>query len=154
VQLRRAGIDPARVELLERTDTIPQHLQLYARVDVALDTFPYNGTTTTCEALWMGCPVVALRGDRHAARVSASLVSAAGHPEWIGRTQEEYVAIAGGLVRDLAVLAAQRDRLRAEMKASLLLNYPLQAQRFGAAIRTAWGDGCRLAKTSTESAFG
>src|SRR5262249_27391836 len=82
------GIAPNLVELLERTTTADDHLAVYGRVDVALDTFPYNCTTTTCEALWMGVPVVSRRGDCHAARVGASLLIAAGHPEWIAETEE------------------------------------------------------------------
>ena len=64
---------------------------MYHRVDIALDPFPYNGTTTTCEALWMGVPVVTLRGGRHAGRVGASLLSQIGLPNLIANSVEEYV---------------------------------------------------------------
>jgi len=68
-RLRAVGVADEQVELLSRTPDTLSHLSLYRRVDIALDTFPYHGTTTTCEALWMGVPVLSLRGDRHAARV-------------------------------------------------------------------------------------
>ena len=84
-RLERAGVDQTRVELIERTPDLAAHLALYREIDVALDTFPYHGTTTTCEALWMGVPVVTLAGDRHAARVGASLLTAAGHTSWLAR---------------------------------------------------------------------
>ncbi|MCA1805974.1 MAG: tetratricopeptide repeat protein, partial [Xanthomonadaceae bacterium] len=76
--LQALGIGAERLELLGHTPTRAEHLALYARLDIALDTFPYNGTTTTCEALWMGVPVVTLAGRRHAGRVGASLLEAAG----------------------------------------------------------------------------
>ena len=72
------GIGKDRVELAERTGSKLAHLALYGRLDIALDPFPYNGTTTTCEAVWMGVPVVTLAGEAHAGRVGASLLSAIG----------------------------------------------------------------------------
>ena len=87
-RLAQAGLDLARVELIERTADVAAHLALYQGIDVALDTFPYHGTTTTCEALWMGVPVVTLAGDRHASRVGVSLLQAAGHPEWVEKALE------------------------------------------------------------------
>ncbi|HWA25507.1 MAG TPA: tetratricopeptide repeat protein, partial [Lacunisphaera sp.] len=72
-RLAAAGLAGDRVEFLERTTTTEEHLAVYRRVDISLDTFPYHGTTTTCEALWMGVPVVTLMGDRHVSRVSGSL---------------------------------------------------------------------------------
>lgn len=141
-----AGIAPERLELAERTARTEDHLALYGKVDIALDTFPYHGTTTTCEALWMGVPVVTLLGDRHAARVSASLLTAAGHPEWIAADAGSYAAIAAGLAADPARLAAIRAGLRAELKASPLLDHAGQANRFGAALRDCWAAACAEAK--------
>ena len=132
------GIDPARVELLGRTSGIAEHLGLYARLDVALDPFPYHGTTTTCEALWMGVPVVTLAGDRHASRVGASLLNAAGHCEWIAQTSAEYIAIAEALVNDRPRLASIRLALRDELRRSPLLDHAAQARRFGDALLACW----------------
>jgi protein O-GlcNAc transferase len=140
-RLAAAGIAPERVELVERTRTIGEHLASYARVDVALDTFPYNGTTTTCEALWMGVPVVALAGDRHAARVGASLLAAVGHADWVARDEDEYVAKAAALARSAP--SGARTALREAMRRSPLLDHRGQADRFGAAVRGLWRDHCR-----------
>jgi predicted O-linked N-acetylglucosamine transferase (SPINDLY family) len=137
-----AGLPADRVDLLERTAATEDHLALYHGIDIALDTFPYHGTTTTCEALWMGCPVVTLRGDRHVARVGASLLHAVGHPEWIAENPDEYVACATALAADRAALAQHRARLRDEMRASPLLDHAGQAERFGAALRACWAAWC------------
>ncbi|EIQ00307.1 putative O-linked N-acetylglucosamine transferase, SPINDLY family [Opitutaceae bacterium TAV1] len=137
-RLQRAGLPADRVELLPRTDDTASHLALYRRVDIALDTFPYNGTTTTCEALWMGRPVITLAGNRHAARVSASLLAAIGCPEWIASCQEDYVARAIGLASRPAALAAITAALRARMLASPLLDHAGQGARFAAALRACW----------------
>ncbi len=137
-----AGIAPDRLELAERTARTEDHLALYGQVDIALDTFPYHGTTTTCEALWMGVPVVTLLGDRHAARVSASLLTAAGHPEWIANDAAGYAAIAVNLASDPVRLAAIRAALRAELQASSLLDHTGQAERFGRALRECWAVAC------------
>lgn len=132
------GIAVDRVELLGRVAGVGAHLALYQRVDVALDTFPYHGTTTTCEALWMGVPVVTLAGDRHSARVGASLLHAIGRPEWVARTPDDYVRIASELAT-----AGRRDSenggmLRDTVRGSALLDHAGQAARFGEALRHCW----------------
>jgi predicted O-linked N-acetylglucosamine transferase (SPINDLY family) len=137
-----AGLPADRVDLLERTAETKDHLALYHGIDIALDTFPYNGTTTTCEALWMGVPVVTLCGDRHVARVSASLLTAVGHPEWIGASEADYVRLATELASDRTRLAAIRTSLRGEMAASPLLDHAGQAARFGTALRDCWRTWC------------
>jgi predicted O-linked N-acetylglucosamine transferase (SPINDLY family) len=137
-KLARLEVAPDRVELLGRTPNIASHLATYARVDVALDAFPYHGTTTTCEALWMGVPVVTLLGDRHAARVGASLLTAAGHPEWIAHSTDEYVALATRLAAAPEIRAALRRTLRADLRRGPLLDHAAQAKRFGDALLACW----------------
>jgi predicted O-linked N-acetylglucosamine transferase (SPINDLY family) len=141
-RLALLGVGQERIELLGRTPGVAEHLALYARVDVALDTFPYHGTTTTCEALWMGVPVVTLAGDRHAARVGVSLLTAVGRREWIARDWDDYVAIAAALAKDAAGRAAWRQSLRGEMRRSALLDHAGQAARFGNAVRQCWQNWC------------
>ncbi len=137
-----AGIAPDRLELVAYTKTRDEHLRLYNRVHVALDTVPYNGTTTTCEALWMGVPVITTLGDRHAARVSASLLHAAGHPELVASDADAFVRIAASLAQDRERLATLRTSLRAEMAASPLMDAPGYAARFHAAVRACWRAWC------------
>jgi predicted O-linked N-acetylglucosamine transferase (SPINDLY family) len=134
------GIDPARIEMLGHAPTREAHLRTYARVHVALDTFPYNGTTTTCEALWMGVPVVTIVGDRHAARVGMSLLGAAGLGDWIARDDEDFVRIAIDLAVDRASLESWRGSLRASLLASPLLDARGYALRLHAALRAARAD--------------
>ena len=133
-RLAAAGCAPDRVICLPPAASVRDHLDTYARVDVALDPHPYNGTTTTCEALWMGVPVVTLRGDRHAARVGTSLVTAVGHPEWSAASPADYVHLAAGLATDPVRLAGLRAGLRGAMLAGPLLDHAGQAARFGRAI--------------------
>lgn len=147
-RLALLGVAKERIELLGRTAGIADHLALYARMDIALDTFPYHGTTTTCEALWMGVPVVTLAGDRHAARVGVSLLTALGRTEWIARSWDDYVAIAVALARDQAARVAARQSLRAEMRRCALLDHAGQAARFGAAVRSCWQHWCHEQQTS------
>jgi len=141
-RLYAQGIADDRIETIAWSPTRAEHLALYGRVHVALDTVPYNGTTTTCEALWMGVPVVTLLGDRHASRVSASLLTAARHPEWIAEDADGFVRIAGSLVGDMARLASLRSSLRSELRASPLLDSKGYARRFHAAIRSCWREWC------------
>ena len=137
-----AGVTADRIEYLERTADTRSHLACYERVDIALDTSPYNGTTTTCEALWMGVPVVTLVGDRHMARVSTSLLAACGHPEWAAGNEDDYIGIAVRLAGDTQRLAVIRAGLRAELSDSTLLDHAGQAQRFGDALRECWQAWC------------
>ena len=136
------GLEEARIELLGRTTGLGAHLASYARVDIALDTFPYHGTTTTCDALWMGRPVVTLAGERHASRVGASLLAAVGHSAWVARDWDEYVAIAAGLASDVPRLGEISRALRRDLACSPLLDHPAQAVRLGAALRDCWARWC------------
>jgi predicted O-linked N-acetylglucosamine transferase (SPINDLY family) len=127
------GIAPDRITLDGRELSVAAHLALYHRVDVALDTFPYNGATTTCEALWMGVPVVTLAGRTHVARVGASLLTHLGEPGWIAHDSHAYLAIARALATDGARLSELRATLREKMRASPLCDAP----RFTRALETA-----------------
>ena len=100
-----AGIGPERLRILPPAPEAQDHLALYNEIDVALDPFPYNGTTTTCEALWMGVPVITLAGDRHAGRVGASLLGAIGFAAGIAATPEDYVLTARLLASQPELLA-------------------------------------------------
>jgi predicted O-linked N-acetylglucosamine transferase (SPINDLY family) len=106
------GISTERLALLGYIPDDGGHLGAYARIDIALDTFPYNGTTTTCEALWMGVPLVSLSGDRHSARVGASLLAATESTEWVADTEERYLAVARELSQNRERLVELRSRLR------------------------------------------
>jgi predicted O-linked N-acetylglucosamine transferase (SPINDLY family) len=141
-RLADGGLPIGRVDLLPMTPGVPEHLARYSLIDIALDCFPYHGTTTTCEALWMGVPVVTLAGDRHASRVGASLLTAVGHPEWIASSPGDYVKIATGLAADKERLRMLRSELRNEMMTSSLLDYGAQAERFGASVRKCWEGWC------------
>lgn len=141
-RIQSAGIDPSRVDLQPQTPSIAGHLQVYSRVHLCLDTVPYNGTTTTCEALWQGVPVVALLGDRHAGRVSASLLRVVGHPEWVAADEDTFVGIAVGLAGDRARLEEHRLRLRDDLARSPLVDGVGYAGRVYAALRGCWRDWC------------
>lgn len=121
-RFRRAGGDPARLVLRPWAPTVGEHIASYREIDIALDSFPYNGTTTTCEALWMGAPVVTLAGDRHASRVGASLLHSMGLDSLVARDADEFVRIAAGLAGDLAALARLRAGLRERLKRSPLMD--------------------------------
>jgi predicted O-linked N-acetylglucosamine transferase (SPINDLY family) len=119
-------------------------------VHVALDTTPYNGTTTTCEALWMGVPVVTLAGDRHAARVGASVLAAAGLPGLVARDADSYVRIAAGLAGDRARLETLRTGLRPTLRSSALMDEAAYGARFHGALREAWSNWCGRARAGGE----
>ncbi|MFI4973168.1 MAG: tetratricopeptide repeat protein, partial [Caulobacterales bacterium] len=138
----RRGVGNERIELLDFTADSAQVRAQYAQLDIALDPFPYNGTTTTCEALWMGVPVVALLGDRHAARVSASLLTQVGLEELIATDVQAYVDIAARLAADPARLAEIRRTLRPRMAASPLTDAPAFARKLERAYRQMWTRWC------------
>jgi predicted O-linked N-acetylglucosamine transferase (SPINDLY family) len=140
--LEDSGIPAERLTLLRHTQGIAEHLACYGQTDIGLDPHPYNGTTTTCEALWMGVPVITLEGDRHSSRVGSSLLQAIGHPEWVARSEAAYIAKAVALASDPGLLASLRAGLRADMLKSPLLDQAGQAARFGKALRQMWEAYC------------
>lgn len=136
------GIDPERVGLLSYEPSTKGHLALYNRVDIALDPFPYNGTTTTCEALWMGVPVIILRGDRHAGRVGASILHNVGLNDLVAKTTDEYLNIARNLAKDRRKLADLRRKLRKRMAGSPLCNAGEFTKHVEEAYRCMWHAWC------------
>jgi predicted O-linked N-acetylglucosamine transferase (SPINDLY family)/predicted SAM-dependent methyltransferase len=137
-RFRRAGIDVSRLELLGWKPTFGSHLSVYGQVDIALDSFPYNGTTTTCEALWMGVPVISMEGDRHAARVGMSLLHAVGLNDLVARDVQDYVAICATLAADRGRLAELRRTLRERVARSPLLDEARITQELESALVRAW----------------
>jgi predicted O-linked N-acetylglucosamine transferase (SPINDLY family) len=131
------GIAADRLELRGHSPHA-RMLDEYNDVDIALDPFPYNGGLTTCEALWMGVPVLCRLGDSLISRQSAALVCAAGLHEWIAHDDDEFVAIGRMFAQDLEHLAALRAGLRDRMRASPLTDGPGFARRFGEMLEAAW----------------
>ena len=136
------GVDAGRIDLRPLIPGVAEHLRLYREIDIGLDPFPYNGTTTTCEALWMGVPVMTLVGDRHAARVGLSLLSRVGLEHFAATDTDAYVAIAAGLARDVAALNELRLGLRDRMQQSPLTDAPRFARDVEMAYRTMWRAWC------------
>jgi predicted O-linked N-acetylglucosamine transferase (SPINDLY family) len=122
-RLVQLGIEPGRVSLHGRSSRAA-YLRAHAEVDIVLDTFPYPGGTTTCEALWMGVPTITLAGHSLLSRQGESLLTAAGVSEWIARTPDDYVAKAVELARDVNRLAETRASLRGRVSASALFDAP------------------------------
>ncbi len=138
----RHGIVAERLLLSGWIEGTAGHLAAYGGVDVALDPFPYNGTTTTLEALWMGVPVVTLAGHRHAGRVGASLLHRVGAAELVAGTVEDYVDKAVALAADGARLIAYRTTLRDRLAASPLLDAAGFARALEASYRAMWRRWC------------
>ena len=136
------GVVLDRVDLLASLPSAEEHLAVYGQVDIALDPFPYNGTTTTCEALWMGIPVIILAGQSHAGRVGVSLLSQIGFAEYIAADLEEYVSIAATLANDLDRLADLRSSLRATMVNSSLCDAAAFVHDLEEAYRHMWHVWC------------
>lgn len=141
-RLEKAGIPRDRVELAGMQDKSEDHLLMYGRIDIALDTFPYNGTTTTCEALLMGVPVITLAGSTHAGRVGASLLNASGMSQWVANSPEQYIEKAVELAKDPEALASRRTEVRRQLLASHLCDAPAYALRWEGAVRQMWRSWC------------
>ncbi|HEY6896835.1 MAG TPA: FkbM family methyltransferase [Rhodocyclaceae bacterium] len=141
-QMSTAGIDPGRVTLHVPEQALADHLALYSDIDIALDTYPYNGTTTTCEALWMGVPVITMAGDRHAARVGVSLLSNIGLPELIAKNADDFVRIATALAANSEKVVELRTNMRERLRASPLLDGKAMARKLEQAFRMMWRTHC------------
>lgn len=138
----KEGISRGRVELIGWAASPVDHLALYNRVDLALDTFPYNGTTTTCEALWMGVPVMTLAGRVHAGRVGVSILSRLDLADFIATDRDDYVARAMRWADDLEGLAKLRSSLRERMAKSPLCDAKAFARDVEQAYREMWRKWC------------
>jgi len=143
--LQRAGVEPDRVRLDSDAEPRGRHLERYAAIDIALDPFPFSGSTTTFEALWMGVPVVTLAGATMASRWSASMLRALKLERLIGGTEDDYLAIARGLAEDRAGLARLRAELRTRVAESPLCNGALRARQIERLYRAVWRRWCRTA---------
>ena len=136
-----SGVDPSRVELTPPS-TYAEYLSAYSDIDIALDPFPFGGGITTCDALWMGVPVIACPGETFASRHSLSHLSSAGLTETIASTLDEYVELAVSLAGDLSRLASLRAGLRERIAASPLCDGEHFAASLMPVLRETWREWC------------
>ncbi|HEX9180261.1 MAG TPA: tetratricopeptide repeat protein [Burkholderiales bacterium] len=141
--LAALGVEAERVQLQHWTPRGEDHLAAYHQVDLALDTTPYNGATTTCEALWMGVPVLSLAGATHAGRMGLSILSAAGLADFAPASPETLMAVCRRLAADLAQLRDLRAGMRERLRHSPLMDEAGFARGLEAAYRDAWVQWCR-----------
>lgn len=132
------GIDSSRIKLIGRTESVADHLALYSNIDICLDTFPYNGTTTTCEALWMGPPVITFLGDKHVARVGATLLHHVDLDGLVAQDIPSYVDLAISLANDTEKLKSLRRGMRERIRTSELCNHQRFAKDMEQAYLNMW----------------
>jgi protein O-GlcNAc transferase len=140
-QMAARGIDPSRLSFRGPLQ-LRDHLSLVTEIDVALDSFPFSGQTTTCECLWMGVPVVTLAGDRFSARVSAAILYRAALDDWVAASESEYSEIAFQKTSDLSALAKLRQLLRATFRDSAVLDGEKLAREMEFEYRAIWRRWC------------
>lgn len=139
--LRAAGVEESRAAFVGR-QSLADYLETYRLIDVALDPHPYGGGTTTCDALWMGVPVVSLAGPTAVSRAGSTLLANVGLEHLVARTAEQYVELAAELIRDAAGLAGSRSALRERIESSPVMDAQRFVRGLEAAFRTAWRDWC------------
>jgi predicted O-linked N-acetylglucosamine transferase (SPINDLY family) len=128
------GIGDDRLELMPGHESGGSFQEFWAEIDIYLDCFPWSGHTMACHALWAGVPVVTLQGQSHASRMVASKLVALGRKSWIADGEAAYRAIAAGLAQDVGALAKIREKLRAQMAESPVMDGERFARNFEAAI--------------------
>ncbi len=141
-RLTEFGFDLSRVRLDPTIKDYAAHLRSYGEIDIALDPFPYNGGTTTVEALYMGVPVLVRAGDRYVAHMGESILHNAGLSDWIAASEADYPLLAATKAGDLVALAELRAGMRARMLASPLFDAPRFARNFEDALRGMWRAWC------------
>jgi protein O-GlcNAc transferase len=141
----KLGVGPERVEFVERLPR-KEYLELYQRIDIALDTFPYNGHTTSLDSLWMGVPVVTLCGKSSFSRAGFSQASNLQMTELVAKTRERFVQIAVELAGDVPQLVEIRKTLRQRMEASPLMDAKGFARGIESAYREMWRERCAAGK--------
>jgi len=142
----KQGIAAERIQMLPATRSIGEHLGMYNRVAIGLDPLPYNGTTTTCEALFMGVPVVTMAGDRHSARVGASILTRIGLTDLITHSEEEYISKAVELANNWAYISRLKTTLRQILLQSDLCNARQFAAQIEQIYRSVWAQWCNSPK--------
>lgn len=143
-RFREQGIGENRIELIDTLDSGSQHLARYETIDIALDTFPFTGSTTTFEALWMGVPVVTLLGDHMVARWSGAMLKRLKLDELIAQSEDEYVKIAQALAQDTDRLATLRAGLRERVARSPLCDETRRTRQIERAYRWMWAKWCAV----------
>jgi predicted O-linked N-acetylglucosamine transferase (SPINDLY family) len=147
-EFERRGVGAERLTLQSvPPDADVGYLSVYRDVDVVLDAFPWSGHTTTCEALWMGVPVVTLHGNRHAGRMGTSVLNRAGLGEWVAGDARQFVAIAMRAGSDPTGLGRLRADLRERLRASPLCDGRSFTRALEAAYRAMWQRWCAGRKT-------
>ncbi len=139
---REAGLDPARIELFNRMPR-RKYFELIQRADIALDPFPFNGHTTTCDQTWLGLPTVMLLGETYVTRYASGVLAPVGLDANITRSEHEYIERAVALAGDVGGLVRLRGELRQRMTASVLLDFAHFARDVEAAYRHMWETWCR-----------
>lgn len=137
-RFQHAGIAPDRIIIMPPQDNHDEHFRSYGEMDIALDAFPYHGTTTTLDALWMGVPVITLAGDRHAARVSASILHNVGLDDLVADSPEAFARIAHTLANTPDRLQALRQQLRHTLIASPLMDAPTFTHQLEKTYQRMW----------------
>lgn len=137
------GIVPERLILSPFTPTQTEHFRMYQQLDIALDSYPFNGATTTCDTLWMGVPVVTLVGDRHASRTGLSILSTVGLTELIAYTPPEYLNICLKLANHLEYVQHLRATLRQRLQTSPLMDAPAFTRQLETRYRDMWEKWCQ-----------
>ena len=133
------GVSSDRISLIGYQNG-PDYMATYGQIDIALDTSPFAGGTTSFDALWMGVPLVTLAGERSSSRGGASILTSLGRPDWIARSPQEYIAIAQRLAADPQALATIRSGLRAELQASPLMDNAGFTRELEDLYRQAWDE--------------
>ena len=141
-RFKQNGIEEDRLIIMGYLPSFNDHRKMYDNVDISLDTFPYNGTTTTCEALWMGVPVITLNGDRHASRVGVSILNSIGLMDCIADNEDEYINKAIYLANDIELLSNIRKNLRNLMKKSPLTDGKVFTKKLESLYRNVWKNHC------------
>lgn len=147
-RLERFGFPLDRIELQGPATPLNAFLQSYSQVDLVLDTFPFNGGTTTCLALWMGVPVITLAGDYLASRMGTSILENCGLHELVARTPDEYANLAVALAMDMDRIGSLRTSLRDKIARSSLTNGRRYTAHLEAAYRAIWIKWCAQRKPS------
>ena len=133
---------PNKTLLLGRTDPPREHMKHYRGVDLCLDSYPYNGTTTNCDSFVMGVPVVTLTGDRHASRVTTSQLHSLDLGMLAAPDSDQYIEIAVRLASDTTKLNSIRRSLRERLQTSALVDYQGFTQQLEAKYRDIWRKWC------------